>query len=84
MSTNGTLSVLGVCQYFTQFSLKQKLVFDMINLVQDAGSGAVKLAEVVLIPGFISVLPFFVRKCVLGGAVTVPLTWLTLIISSSR
>lgn len=58
MNTNGTLSVLGMSQFFTRFSLKQKLVFNMIDLVQDTGSGAVELAEVVLIPGFVSLLPF--------------------------
>lgn len=56
MSTNGTLSALGVQKFFMQFSLKQKLVFDVINLVQDTGSGPVK--QVVLIPVCISVLPF--------------------------
>lgn len=58
MNTNGTLSVWGVHQFFTEFFLKQKLVFGRINLVKDTDSGPVKLAEVVLIPGFVSVLPF--------------------------
>lgn len=62
MNTNGNLSVLGVHQFFPQFSMKQK--FDMINLVQGTGSGPGKLTEVLLIPGSVVLCRFCLEVCV--------------------